>query len=59
MALGRYPAFFHGMLERGIAFAPGPWEVMFASLAHSDEDLRRTIDAAHHVAADMARRPTH
>ncbi len=59
VALGRYPAFFHGMLERGIAFAPGPWEVMFASLAHSDEDLRRTIDAAHHVAADMARRPTH
>ncbi len=54
--LGRYPGFFHGMLERGIAFAPGPWEVMFPSLAHTDEDLRRTIDAAHHVAADMAHR---
>ena len=23
----RYPSFFHGMLERGVAFAPGPWEV--------------------------------
>ncbi len=55
VALGHYPAFFHGMLERGVAFAPGPWEVMFASLAHSDEDLRHTIDAAHQVAADMAR----
>ena len=50
VALGRYPAFFHGMLERGIAFAPGPWEVMFPSLAHDDDDLRRTIEAAHEVA---------
>ena len=32
---GRYPAFFHGMLDRGIALAPGPYEVMFPSLAHS------------------------
>ena len=54
VALGRYPAFFHGMLERGIAFAPGPWEVMFPSLAHSDEDLRITIEAAHEVAATHA-----
>ncbi len=51
VALGRYPAFFHGMLERGIAFAPGPWEVMFPSLSHSDEDLRVTIEAAHEVAS--------
>jgi len=51
VGLGRYPAFFHGMLERGIAFAPGPWEVMFPSLAHSDEDLRITIEAAHEVAS--------
>lgn len=51
--LGRYPAFFHGMLERGIAFAPGPWEVAFPSIAHSDEDLRATIAAAHEVAATL------
>jgi glutamate-1-semialdehyde 2,1-aminomutase len=54
VALGRYPAFFHGMLERGVAFAPGPWEVAFPSLAHSDDDLRRTAEAAHEVAAAMA-----
>jgi glutamate-1-semialdehyde 2,1-aminomutase len=54
VALGRYPAFFHGMLERGIAFAPGPWEVMFPSLAHSDDDLRVTIEAAHEVATLLA-----
>ena len=57
VALGRYPAFFHGMLERGIAFAPGPWEVMFPSLAHSDEDLRVTIEAAHEVASLLAGTP--
>ena len=54
VALARYPAFFHGMLERGIAMAPGPWEVMFPSLAHSDEDLRVTIEAAHEVATTMS-----
>lgn len=55
VALGRYPAFFHGMLERGVAFAPGPWEVAFPSLAHDDADLRATLDAAHEVAAQLAR----
>lgn len=53
VALGRYPAFFHGMLERGIAFAPGPYEVAFCSLAHTDDDLRRTIEAAAEVTASM------
>ena len=53
VSLGRYPAWFHGMLKRGIALAPGPYEVMFPSLAHSDEDLRRTIEAAAEVAAEF------
>jgi len=50
---GRYPEFFHGMLQRGIALAPGAYEVMFPSLAHSPDDLAVTIDAAHEVAASM------
>ncbi|HTO01889.1 MAG TPA: hypothetical protein VL068_14565, partial [Microthrixaceae bacterium] len=54
IALSRYPAFFHGMLERGIAFAPGPWEVFFPSLAHSADDLRTTIEAASEVAHDLS-----
>jgi glutamate-1-semialdehyde 2,1-aminomutase len=54
VALGRYPRFFHGMLDRGVAFAPGPWEVAFPSLAHDDEDLDVTIEAAHEVAALLA-----
>ena len=53
VSLGMYPQFFHGMLERGIALAPGPYEVMFASLAHSEDDVGATIEAAAQVAADL------
>ncbi len=53
VALGRYPAFFHGMLERGIALAPGPWEVWFPSLAHSEDDVRITLEVAHEVVANL------
>jgi glutamate-1-semialdehyde 2,1-aminomutase len=51
---GRYPAFFHGMLDRGIAIAPGPYEVLFPSLAHDGDDVTRTIDAAFEVARLLA-----
>ncbi|MDH3752650.1 MAG: glutamate-1-semialdehyde 2,1-aminomutase [Acidimicrobiia bacterium] len=50
---GMYPQFFHGMLERGVALAPGPYEVMFPSLAHSAADIDRTISAAAEVATAM------
>ena len=42
---GLYPAVMHGLLERGVAIAPGPYEVLFPSLAHSDTDLERTVEA--------------
>ncbi|MHB2027827.1 MAG: glutamate-1-semialdehyde 2,1-aminomutase [Acidimicrobiales bacterium] len=48
---GLYASFFHAMLERGVALAPGAYEILFVSLAHSDEDLARTIE----VAAEAAR----
>jgi glutamate-1-semialdehyde 2,1-aminomutase len=54
---GRYAAFFHAMLERGVALAPGPYEIMFPSLAHSYDDIDRTVDiasAAAHAAAELA-----
>ena len=54
VSLGRYPQFFHGMLDAGIALAPGPYEVMFPSLAHQDSDIDRTTDVAASVAAAMA-----
>lgn len=51
---GLFPGFFNGMLERGIALAPGPYEVWFPSLAHSAEDIDRTVEAAAEVAATLA-----
>ena len=42
---GIYPKVFHGLLDRGIAIAPGAYEVLFPSLAHTDEDIDRTVEA--------------
>lgn len=53
VALGRYPAWFHAMLRRGIALAPGPYEVLFPSLAHGPADVRRTIEAAAQAATEL------
>ena len=41
----RYAARFRHLLEREIYLAPSQFEAMFVSLAHSDEDIDRTIDA--------------
>ncbi len=49
-ATGLYPAFMHGLLERGVAVAPGAYEVLFPSLAHTDADLERTVAAVGDVA---------
>jgi glutamate-1-semialdehyde 2,1-aminomutase len=43
---GLYRTFFHAMLERGVALAPGAYEIMFVSLAHSEDDLAATVRAA-------------
>ena len=43
---GRYGPLFHGLLDRGVALAPGPYEALFPSLAHTDIDIDRTITAA-------------
>jgi glutamate-1-semialdehyde 2,1-aminomutase len=43
---GVYTRFFHGLLDRGIAIAPGAYEVLFPSLSHTDADVDRTIEAA-------------
>jgi glutamate-1-semialdehyde 2,1-aminomutase len=41
-----YPALFHHLLDRGVAFAPGAYEAVFVSLAHTREDLASTVEAA-------------
>ena len=42
-----FAAFFNNMLERGVYLAPSQFETAFVSLAHSPDDIARTIAAAH------------
>jgi len=51
---GVYGKFFHEMLARGVAMAPGAYEIMFVSLAHSNEDLARTCEIAGEAARAVA-----
>jgi glutamate-1-semialdehyde 2,1-aminomutase len=41
-----YARYFHGMLEQQIYLAPSQFEAAFVSLAHSNEAIDQTIDAA-------------
>lgn len=43
---GAYAAFFRALLDRGVFFAPSGYETLFVSLAHTDADIDRTVDAA-------------
>jgi glutamate-1-semialdehyde 2,1-aminomutase len=42
----RFGRYFHFMLERGIYLAPSQFEAAFLSTAHSEEDIRYTVNAA-------------
>jgi len=42
----RFKRFFHLMLDQGIYLAPSAFEAGFMSVAHSPEDIQKTIDAA-------------
>jgi glutamate-1-semialdehyde 2,1-aminomutase len=50
-----YALLFHALLDRGVALAPGPYEILFPGLAHVDavvdEVVARAADAADAVAA--------
>lgn len=41
-----FKIWFHAMLEQGIYLAPSQFETIFLSLAHTDEDIQKTIEAA-------------
>ena len=41
-----YGKFFHAMLAGGVYLAPSQFEAAFISLAHTDEMLDQTIEAA-------------
>jgi glutamate-1-semialdehyde 2,1-aminomutase len=41
-----FTTFWTAMLERGVYLPPSPFEAWFPSLAHTDEQLERTLEAA-------------
>ena len=42
----RFKRFFTEMLKQGIYLAPSAYEAMFVSLAHTQQDIEKTIEAA-------------
>jgi glutamate-1-semialdehyde 2,1-aminomutase len=52
---GVYPRFFHAMLRRGVALAPGAYEVMFPGLSHGVDVLDRVVVAAGESSAEVAK----
>lgn len=49
----RFNKFFHGMLDRGVYFAPALYEAGFVSAAHSEADVQATVAAAREVFATL------
>ena len=42
----KFKVFFHKMLDLGVYLAPSAFEAGFMSLAHTDEDIAKTLEAA-------------
>ena len=49
----KFAKWHRGMLERGIYLAPSQFEAGFTSLAHTEEDVDKTIAAAKEVFAEL------
>ena len=43
---GIYARFFRAMLDRGVALAPGPYEVAFPSMAHGGAEFDLALACA-------------
>jgi len=52
-ATGLYARLFRAMLDRGVALAPGPYEVAFPSLAHGEDEFRSALVAARAAADEV------
>jgi glutamate-1-semialdehyde 2,1-aminomutase len=44
--IAAFKKFFAAMLDRGVYLAPSAYEAMFVSLAHTKQDIERTVEAA-------------
>ncbi|MFB2983227.1 glutamate-1-semialdehyde 2,1-aminomutase [Microseira sp. BLCC-F43] len=51
--LQKFSRFHRGMLERGIYLAPSQFEAGFTSLAHTEEDIDKTLAAAREVMSSL------
>jgi glutamate-1-semialdehyde 2,1-aminomutase len=51
--LTKFSKFHRGMLEQGIYLAPSQFEAGFTSLAHTEADIDRTIEAARTVMSNL------
>ena len=49
----RYARFFRKMLDRGIYLPPAQYEALFLGVAHTGEDIDRTVDAARQVFGEL------
>ena len=50
---GLFKRYYISMLNQGIYLAPSPFETTFLSLAHGEEAIQKTIDAAAHAFHDI------
>lgn len=50
----KFKVFFQSMLNQGVYLPPSQFECWFVSLAHSDEDIKKTIAAAEQAFAEVA-----
>ncbi len=51
--LSKFSKYHRGMLERGIYLAPSQFEAGFTSLAHTEEDIDRTLAATREVMSSL------
>jgi len=51
--VAKFGRFFHRMLERGVYLPPSQFEAAFCSLAHTDADLEKTLEAAQSALAAL------
>ncbi len=51
---GAYARLFHALLRRGVALAPGAYEVLFPGMSHGERELDRVVEEAGEAAAEVA-----
>jgi glutamate-1-semialdehyde 2,1-aminomutase len=51
----QYGKFFHAMLEEGVYLAPSQFEAAFVSLAHTEETIDHTVEAARKALKSIAK----